>query len=65
VQLSDRLLTARELAERWSLSADTILDRWQRGEIPGYRIGGKAGSPVRFRESDIDALEESWRREAA
>jgi excisionase family DNA binding protein len=63
--VSDRLLTARELAERWSLSADTILDRWQRGEIPGYRIGGKVGSPVRFRESDVLALEESWRRDAA
>jgi excisionase family DNA binding protein len=63
--VTDRLLTARELAERWAISADTVLDRWQAGEIPGYRIFGAKGGPVRFRLADIEALEESWRREAA
>jgi len=60
--MSDRLLNARELGERWGISADTILDRWQAGEIPGFRIFGAKGGPVRFRESEIIALEETWRR---
>lgn len=60
--MTERLLTARELAERWGVSADTILDRWQAGELPGFRIFGGERGPVRFRESEIAALEEEWRR---
>jgi excisionase family DNA binding protein len=63
--MTDRLLTAREVAERWGISADTVLDRWQAGEIPGLRLFGAKGGPVRFRESEIAALEESWHRERA
>jgi excisionase family DNA binding protein len=60
--LTDRLLTAAEVAEMLGLSADTILDRWQADELPGFRIfGGKRG-PVRFRQSEIEALLETWRR---
>ena len=60
--MSDRLLNARELAERWGVSPDTILDRYERGDLPGFNIFGKKGGPVRFRLSEIRALEESWRQ---
>jgi excisionase family DNA binding protein len=33
------LLTARELADYLSLKAGTVLDKWERGELPGYRFG--------------------------
>ena len=58
----DRFLNARELAERWNVSAASILDRWQAGDIPGIRLYGAKGGPVRFRLAEIEALEESWRR---
>ena len=37
--MSERLLTARELAEHLGLSPATILDQWQRGELPGFKFG--------------------------
>ena len=47
-----RLLTTRELAEYLGLSAETVLRRWRRGDIPG---GIRLASNVRFRESAIEA----------
>jgi GTP-sensing pleiotropic transcriptional regulator CodY len=43
----DRLLTASEVAERVGFSADWVLDRFEAGDIPGFRFGRKGG-PVRF-----------------
>ena len=37
--MSDRLLTARELAEYLGLRPGTVLDKWERGELPGYKFG--------------------------
>jgi excisionase family DNA binding protein len=37
--VSDRLLTARELAEVLGLAPATILDKWERGELPGFKFG--------------------------
>ena len=54
----DRLLTARELADYLGLSPSTILDRFERGELPGFKIG----SAVRFRPSEIEAFLEDCRR---
>jgi excisionase family DNA binding protein len=45
-------LTARELAETTGLKVDWILDQWQAGELPGYRLTSRA---VRFRESEVEA----------
>lgn len=59
--LSDRLLTARELAELLGLSPATVLDRFERGDLPGFRLFGRKGGPVRFRLSEIEATLESWR----
>jgi excisionase family DNA binding protein len=36
---NDRLLTAKEVAEYIGLKPDTVLDKWERGELPGYKFG--------------------------
>ena len=60
--MSERLLTARELAEILGLSADTVLDRFERGDLPGFRLyGGKVGAPVRFRWSEVEEMLERGR----
>jgi excisionase family DNA binding protein len=50
-----RLLTARELGEALGLQPGTILDRWERGELPGYKFG----RAVRF---DLDEVLAAGRR---
>jgi excisionase family DNA binding protein len=37
--VSERLLTARELADYLGLKPGTVLDKWERGEFPGYKFG--------------------------
>jgi excisionase family DNA binding protein len=37
--VSDRLLTARELAAFLGLKPGTVLDKWERGELPGFKFG--------------------------
>jgi excisionase family DNA binding protein len=59
----DRLLTAAELGDYLGLSASTVLDRWQAGDLPGFKLWGRRG-PVRFRASDIEAFLEGCRVEA-
>ena len=60
----DRLLTAAELGEYLGLAAGTILDRFERGDLPGYRLFGRKGGPVRFRASDVERFLEGCRVEA-
>jgi excisionase family DNA binding protein len=50
--VSERLLTARELADYLGLKPGTVLDKWERGEFPGYRFG----RAVRFSLDEILAL---------
>lgn len=58
----ERLLKARDVADLLGLEMSTVLDRFQRGEIPGFRLGGRKGGPVRFRLSEIEEwLENSCR----
>jgi hypothetical protein len=45
----------------FQLSTDTVLDWFEDGKLPGYRLGGKKGGPVRFRVSEIEHLLEGWR----
>jgi excisionase family DNA binding protein len=59
--VTDRLLTARELADLLGLSAATILDRFESGDLPGFRLFGRKGGPVRFRLSEIEETLERWR----
>jgi excisionase family DNA binding protein len=63
--LEDRWLRATEVAERWGMSPATVLDWFERGKLPGYRMGGTKGGRLRFRLSDIERVEESWRVDAA
>src|SRR5947207_15667346 len=56
-----RLLTAAELGDYLGLSAATVLDRFERGDLPGFRLFGRKGGPVRFRLADVEAALESWR----
>jgi excisionase family DNA binding protein len=56
--VTERLLTAREVAELLGFTAGTIVD-WAEADppkLPGFRIGGR----LRFRWSEVEAvLEES------
>jgi excisionase family DNA binding protein len=47
--VSERLLTARELAERIGFSASTVVDWSEAGRIPAFKVGGR----LRFRESEV------------
>jgi excisionase family DNA binding protein len=50
--LTERLLTARELADNFGVSIETILRWTRRGELPAIKLPGGA---IRFRESDLEA----------
>ena len=59
--MSERLLTAREVAEMLGLSVKTVLARFERGDLPGgLRLYGKVGAPVRFRLSELEAAIAKW-----
>jgi excisionase family DNA binding protein len=50
--VTDRLLTAREVAELLGVSAETVLRWTRRGELPAIRLPGRA---IRYRATDLDA----------
>jgi len=56
----ERLLNARELAELLGFQPGTIVDWSERGELPGFRLGGR----LRFRESEVADWLESRRLDA-
>jgi excisionase family DNA binding protein len=47
--VSERLLTARELAELLGFQAGTIVDWAEAGKLPAFKVGGR----LRFRESEV------------
>jgi excisionase family DNA binding protein len=52
--VTERLLSARELAELLGFKPGTVVDWFEAGQLPGFRIGGR----LRFRESEaLDWLE--------
>ena len=53
----ERLLTAREVADLLGMSPATILDWFESGRLPGFKLG----RAVRFRASDVDAWLEAQR----
>jgi len=57
--VTDRLLTAAELAEWLGFSASTIVDWAESGKLPAFKIGGR----LRFRQSEVEAAVEGWRKE--
>jgi excisionase family DNA binding protein len=56
--MTDRLLTARALAERLGVSSETVLRWTRRGELPAIRLPSGA---IRFREAEVEA----WLQERA
>ena len=50
----EHYVTAREVADRMGLSADTILRYYREGRIPGRRMPGTI-RPVRFLWSEVEA----------
>ena len=54
----DRLLTPRELAALLGATHDWVLDQWQAGVLPGFRLSERM---VRFRASEIRLWLESRR----
>jgi len=61
----DRLLKAYQVAEMLQVTMNTVLRRFEAGDLPGFRLWGRKGGPVRFRRSEIEALLESWRMDAS
>lgn len=57
----ERLLTAREVAELLGIAPATVLDWFEAGRLPGFKIGGTERGRVRFRLSEIEATLEVWR----
>lgn len=55
------LVTASEVASLLSLSPSTVLDWFEAGKLPGFKLGDGAAAPVRFRESEVLAWLESKR----
>ena len=55
------LLRARDVAELLNVSANTVLDWFERGRLPGYKINGGA---VRFDRSELEAWLAGQHREA-
>jgi len=55
--VTDRLLTTREVAELLALSTATVLDWFEAGRLPGFKLG----RVVRFRESEVLAWLEAQR----
>jgi len=59
---AEQLLKTRDVATLLGVETGTVYDYWERGELPGFRLGGRKGGPLRFRESEIEAwLEERCR----
>jgi excisionase family DNA binding protein len=53
--VSERLLTAREVAELVGLSPETILRYTRLGELRGIRLPGTARGRLRYRPEDVEA----------
>jgi excisionase family DNA binding protein len=53
----ERLLTARELGDVLGLSPSTVLDWFEAGRLPGFKLG----RVVRFRASEVEAWLEAQR----
>jgi excisionase family DNA binding protein len=49
--VSERLLTAREVAELLSVKAGTVLAWLEAGDLPGFRLGGRENEASRRKKS--------------
>jgi excisionase family DNA binding protein len=49
--VSERLLTARELADLLGFAPATVVDWAEAGKVPAFKVGGR----LRFRLSEVEA----------
>jgi len=49
--MSDEILTLPEVAQLLKVAAKTVYTMAQKGELPGFKVGGQ----WRFRRTDLDA----------
>jgi excisionase family DNA binding protein len=54
IDISRRLLTIREVAERLGVSRRTVQRKIANGEIPAFQLGSKH-SPIRVDERELEA----------
>ncbi len=59
--MNEPLVNARQLAGYLGVSPDTVLDWFEAGKLPGFRLTGRVGAPVRFRRNEVEACLEQWR----
>jgi excisionase family DNA binding protein len=57
--MTEPLMNARQLADYLGLSPATVLDHFEAGKLPGYKL---PTGPVRFRASEVEAWLEDCRR---
>jgi predicted DNA-binding transcriptional regulator AlpA len=58
--MTERLLKARDVAERVGVEMGTVLDWHQQGKLPAIRLGGGPRGPLRWPESDLEAALQRW-----
>ena len=60
--VTERLLTAREAAGILGVATGTLLDWFEAGKVPAFKLGEGKAAPVRFRASELEAWLEGYRR---
>lgn len=60
--MSEPLLKTKDVAELLGVDMSTVIDYHRRGLLPGFRLGGQHGAPLRFWPSEVKATLEEWRR---
>jgi excisionase family DNA binding protein len=60
--MTERLLTAREAASILGVATGTLLDWFEVGRVPGFKLGDGKAAPVRFRASELERWIEECRR---
>ena len=56
--MTETLLSARQVADLLGFAPGTILDMWERGDLPGFKLPNGA---VRFRWSEVEGWLEGCR----
>jgi excisionase family DNA binding protein len=57
--VTERMVTAAQLAETLGLATGTVLDWFEAGLLPGFKLNGRS---VRFRVTEVEAWLEEQRR---
>lgn len=58
--MAERLLKARDVAERVGVEIGTVLDWHQKGKLPAVRLGGGPRGPLRWPEGELEAALRRW-----